>query len=316
MLLNLHIDQQEFWLGIIVCGISMIAAAWFMFRHLRRYRLITDTPTAMIRSAPQGYVEIIGNVIGGEAGLLQAPLSGRPCVWYRYRVDRQSSGRKNRWTNEHRGTSDQWFQIDDGTGVCLIDPSKAEIDAVQHRVWYGNTPNPNLNSTIKSHAGSFLTRPLSFGAGIPLGTRYRYIETLILEHEKVYALGTFKTLGGGRGVESIDQIQAQIIRDWKGNYSELLDRFSTPGAKVLTEKEWQNVREAARLAAIEQRKDSLELPDMHTLSDPGLPGHPLLISTQDLDKLVQRFRTRAKLCLIYIIAALWFCSELLTATVY
>ena len=316
MLLNLHIDQQEFWLGIIVCSASMLAAAWFMFRHLRRYRLITDTPTALIRSAPQGYVEIIGHVIGGEGGLLEAPLSGRPCVWYRYRVDRQSSSRKNRWSSEHRGTSEQWFQVDDGTGVCLIDPAKAEIDAVQHRVWYGNTPNPNLNTTTHTHTGSFLTRPLTIAAGIPLGTRYRYIETLILEHEKVYALGTFQTVGGGRGVANIEQLQAQIIRDWKANYQDLLIRFGTPGAKLLSDTEWQNVRDAARIEAQKQRQASLDLPDMHTLSNPGLPGHPLLISTQDEEKLVKRFRFRATLCLIYLAAALWFCAELLTASIY
>ena len=316
MLLNLHIDHQEFWLGITLCVVSMIAAVWFLFRHLHRYRLITDTPTAMIRSAPQGYVEIIGHVIGGEAGLLEAPLSGRPCVWYRFRVDRQNSSGKNRWSHESRGTSEEWFQIDDGTGVCLIDPANAEIDAVQHRVWYGNTPHPKLKNDASTHSGSFLTRPISLGSGIPTGSRYRYTETLILEHERVYALGTFRTVGGGRDVDNLDQLQATIVRDWKTNYPDLIERFGTPGASLLSDIEWQKVRTAARQEAQKQRKASLELPDMHTLANPGVPGHPLLISTQDERKLVKRFRLRATLCLIYLVAALWFCIELLTATLY
>ncbi|MCD8512416.1 MAG: hypothetical protein LRY63_02650 [Nitrincola sp.] len=305
MFLNLHLDQHDFWLGIIVCCASMLAAVWFMFRHLRRYRLITDTPTAMIRSAPQGYVEIIGNVIGGEAGLLTAPLSGKPCVWYRYRVDKESGGRKNRWRAEHQGTSVEWFKIDDGTGICWIDPTKAEIDAVQHRVWYGNTPHPNQPAK-KTH---FLNTPI-------FNSRYRYIETLILEHERVYALGTFQTLGGGRGVASIEQLQAKIIRDWKADYDDLLIRFGSPGEALLNDTQWANVREAAKQAAIKERQVAFTAPDKHVLSNPNLPGHPLLISTQDEEKLVSRFRLRAGLCLAYILAALWFCSELLSATVY
>lgn len=306
MFLDLHLDRHEFWLGIIVCSASMLAAAWFLFRHLRRYRLITDTPTALIRSAPQGYVEIIGNVISGEGGLLQAPLSGRPCVWYRFRVDRQRSSRKNRWENQQRGSSDQWFQIDDGTGVCLIDPTQAEIDAVQHRVWYGNSPNPQLSLGLAT----------AIGSSNPFGSRFRYIETLILEHEQVYALGTFQTLGGGRGVASVGQIQADIIREWKSNYSHLLERFGSPGASLLSDSEWSNVREAAKDQAIKQRQSTMDIPDMHVLSDPDLPGHPLLISTQDEQRLATQFKQRATLCLIYLVAALWFCSELLTATLY
>lgn len=302
MFLNLYIESQDFWLGIIVCAISMLVAVWFMFRHLRRYRLITDTPTALIRSAPQGYVEIIGHVIGGEEGLLTAPLSGRPCVWYRFRIDRQSSRGRNRWRNERRGSSEAWFQINDGSGVCLIDPAKAEIDAVQHRVWYGQSANPAAESNSRMR-------------GIAFNSRYRYTESVILEHEKVYALGTFKTLGGGRNVQRVEQIQADIIREWKADYNALLNRFGSPGATLLNDTEWLAVREAAQREAMAQRQTSLNLPDMHTLSDPGLPGHPLLISTQDEDKLAKQFRIRAKLCLGYIILALWFCAELLLATI-
>ncbi len=302
MFLNLYIESQDFWLGIIVCAISMLVAVWFMFRHLRRYRLITDTPTALIRSAPQGYVEIIGHVIGGEEGLLTAPLSGRPCVWYRFRIDRQSSRGRNRWRNERRGSSEAWFQINDGSGVCLIDPAKAEIDAVQHRVWYGQSANPAAESNSRMR-------------GIAFNSRYRYTESVILEHEKVYALGTFKTLGGGRNVQRVEQIQADIIREWKADYNALLNQFGSPGATLLSDTEWQAVREAAQREAMAQRQTALNLPDMHTLSDPGLPGHPLLISTQDEDKLAKQFRIRAKLCLGYIILALWFCAELLLATI-
>lgn len=305
MFLDLYIDRQEQLLGLAVCGLSMLVAVFFMFRHLRRYRLIADTPTAMIRSAPQGYIEIIGHVVCGEGGLLQAPLSGRPCVWYRYRIDRQGDGGRGGWKLAERGTSDAWFQIDDGTGVCLIDPEKAEIDVAQRSVWHGNSPNPSALLKYATSLGS-----LSLSAG-----RYRYTEHLIMEHEPVYALGQFQTVGGGRNTATINSLQAGIIRDWKRNHEGLLTRFAAPGATEFSASEWQAVRQAALAEAKVQHQHQLNVPDMHVLTNPGQPGRPLLISTRDEARLIKRFRQRALLCLIYIFAALWFCIELLVAQV-
>lgn len=305
MFLDLYIDRQEQLLGLAVCGLSILAAVFFMFRHLRRYRLIADTPTAMIRSAPQGYVEIIGHVVCGEGGLLQAPLSGRPCVWYRYRIERQGDGSKGGWKLAKRGSSDAWFQINDGTGVCLIDPEKAEMDVAQRSIWHGNSPNP---AALRQYATSLGSLSVSTG-------RYRYTEQLIMEHEPVYALGQFQTLGGGRNTEALSQIQANIIRDWKRNHAGLLARFATPGATEFSATEWQAVRQAALEEAEKQRQRQNNLPDMHVLTNPGQPGRPLLISTRDEAKLIKRFRQRALLCLIYIVATLWFCIELLVAQV-
>jgi hypothetical protein len=305
MFLDLYIDRQEQVLGITLCGLSILAALFFMFRHLRRYRLITDTPTAMIRSAPQGYVEIIGHVISGEGGLLQAPLSGRPCVWYRYRIDRQADGGKGGWKLAERGSSDAWFQINDGTGVCLIDPEKAEMDVAQRSIWHGSTPNPS----------SLLKYATSLGSPSLSGSRYRYTEHLIMEHEQVYALGHFQTVGGGRDTASLNKLQADIIRDWKRNHALLLTRFAAPGATEFSTIEWQDVRQAALEEAEMQRQYQNNLPDMHVLTHPGKPGHPLLISTQDESRLIKRFRQRALLCLVAMLAALWFCIELLMAQV-
>ncbi|WP_052063504.1 GIDE domain-containing protein [Nitrincola sp. A-D6] len=305
MFLDLYIDRQEQLLGLAVCGLSILAAVFFMFRHLRRYRLIADTPTAMIRSAPQGYVEIIGHVVCGEGGLLHAPLSGRPCVWYRYRIDRQGDEGKGGWKLLERGMSDAWFQINDGTGVCLIDPDKAEIDVAQRSIWHGHSPNPSALVKYATSLGS-----PSFTTG-----RYRYTEQLIMEHEQVYALGQFQTVGGGRNTATTSSLQADIIRDWKRNHEQLLAHFAAPGATEFSAIEWQAVREAALEEARQQRQHQLNLPDMHVLTNPGQPGHPLLISTQDEARLIKRFRLRALLCLIYICAALWFCIELLVAQV-
>lgn len=306
MFLDLVIDAQERLLGFAICAVTIVAAILFMFRHLRRYRLIADTPTALIRSAPQGYVELKGHVISCESSSLNAPLSGRPCVWYRFHVDRyQRRGKSGNWSRVRRGQSDTRFMIDDGTGRCLIDPDGAEIHAAQRRIWYGNSPTPLQGS----HSAS------AFAALLQGGQRYRYTEHLIMEHEPLYALGRFTTLGGGRNLPTLQALQGDVIRLWKLDYPALLQRFGTEGSRELTQEQWQAVQQAALEQARAQQESLRAAPEVHLLEDPQQRGRPLFLSTFNEDLLISRFRQRALLCLIGVIAAVWFCIELMLATV-
>src|SRR5579871_4099491 len=80
------------WMGIL----SLFALYFFYqwYKNLKFGRVIADTPTAKIRSAAQGYVELLGqgHRLNGEPSF--APLSKLPCIWYRYAIERRS---KNRW---------------------------------------------------------------------------------------------------------------------------------------------------------------------------------------------------------------------------
>ena len=49
-----------FWSLLSVLSALALLALYFAFRNLHRARLIEDTPTSRIRSAHQGYVELIG----------------------------------------------------------------------------------------------------------------------------------------------------------------------------------------------------------------------------------------------------------------
>ncbi len=60
---------------------------WYGLRSWRENRLVADTPTSRVRSAAQGYVELIGK---GRlpAGIdNRAPLSKKPCTWWRYQIE-------------------------------------------------------------------------------------------------------------------------------------------------------------------------------------------------------------------------------------
>lgn len=117
--------------GLLVwCVIGFCAGIclfFYGFRLLQRRRLILDTPFSKIRSASLGMVEISGLAIGPYTML--APITGRPCYYYRTLV----------WEWKQHGKNKQWikiagecmhvpFFVDDNTGRVLIDPRGADLD--------------------------------------------------------------------------------------------------------------------------------------------------------------------------------------------
>ncbi len=123
---------DEFWTWAALAAALALGALYLGMRRLGRARLIENTPTARIRSAPQGYVELSGVCGNPATGALRAPLSGSACAWYAYRVERRD---RRHWKTVRAGRSDAPFSCDDGTGVCIVHPAGADISATawQHR---------------------------------------------------------------------------------------------------------------------------------------------------------------------------------------
>ena len=296
---------------LIALSLLALAAAislWLVFRKLGHYRLIADTPTARIRSAPQGYVELIGHVIAGEDGLLTAPLSGRPCVWYSYRVEKESGGDRKQWKTVRSGRSDNWFQISDGTGTCLIDPEGAEVTALHRQSWRGHSEIPTLTSTDTSVQGiaAILTSNV-------MGDRYRYTEHLIFEHEQLYALGHFQTVGGGRELLDLKATARDLLRDWKQNPELLLERFDQNGDGQIDLQEWQQAQEEAMREARKQQHSLNQVPSMNVLTAPQSGKLPYLLSTYDEERLLQRYRWLSLGCSLIAAIAFWLMIEVLAA---
>ena len=90
---------QDFWIWCAFLGIAAGLSGYGIFHFIRRARLIEDTPTAKVRSAAQGYLELIGRgkYLGDKP--LVAPLTGTPCTWYSYKIEREvQSGKQTRWS--------------------------------------------------------------------------------------------------------------------------------------------------------------------------------------------------------------------------
>ncbi len=147
------------YLSLGISAAIALGCAYGSFSRLHSARIIEDTPTSKIRSAHQGYVELIGFAKTGATELLLSGLSQTPCLWYRYNIERyESSGKNSHWRSVERKTSEQPFILNDGTGDCIVYPDRAEMMLTvpatdhQHRPAGGHPDSTGLTGTIRAAA--------------------------------------------------------------------------------------------------------------------------------------------------------------------
>ena len=83
----LELEPFEFSVILGVMAVICLFTLYRMTRVLHQARLIENTPTAKIRSAVQGYVELNGQTLLMNGPVIVSPLSGKTCVWYRYKIE-------------------------------------------------------------------------------------------------------------------------------------------------------------------------------------------------------------------------------------
>jgi hypothetical protein len=175
------IPIQAFWVMVGMGGLFILYFVYQSYKCLKRARALEDTPTAKIRSAAQGYVELAGEQhIFGKPEITR--LSRLPCTWYRYAIE--FLDQQNGWRLIEHGMGSQLFELRDGTGVCIIDPNGAEITTTQIDRWQGfaRYPNKKPASWVGRLWGSF--------------GKYRYTEWTMNEGMSLHAMGNFHTYSG------------------------------------------------------------------------------------------------------------------------
>ena len=273
---------QDFWIWCAVLGIAAALTGYGIFHFIRRARLIEDTPTAKIRSAAQGYLELIGKgKYLGDKPLL-APLTGTPCTWYSYKIERKvHSGKHTRWSTVESEISFLPFLLVDDTGQCLINPAGAEVIPTVNLVWYGHSRRP-ASGPARNTGGFF---QISSGG-------YRYTEKRLHADEFLYALGDFVTLGRQQGERHLDRAVSATLKAWKQNPQALLQQFDADNNGEIDLQEWERVRAAARNKVLHDRLHNATTPVVHTLGKPR-DGRPFILSVESQRSMSRKFRFKA-----------------------
>lgn len=279
-----------FLLLVILLCIGLLS---YGFVLIYRARLMEDTPTSLIRSAAQGYVELSGHARLLPGPPIVSPLSDTPCAWWSYRVqERDRNGKDNQWRTIEEETSGELFLLADTTGECIVDPDYASVTPSLSRSWGGPVQRP--------HRGPDGMSWLSFG-------NYRYSEKLILLGDPIYATGWFRTQTAILELNESRDV-SELMAEWKQDKHGLLKRFDANGDGQIDMQEW----ETARRAALEQvRAEHVERsldPDLHVLSKPP-DRRPFVLSTLTQKSLTRRYRLWATLCFAVAVGLIGFCAH-------
>lgn len=264
----------------VLTAAATIYAVYYFFISLRRDRFAADTPVAHIRSAAQGYVHLEGRAGPPPEGPIVAPLSGLPCVWWDYRIERREStgNGRHQWRAIDRAASVAPFSLRDADGECLVGPVGADVTPTSHETWYGDSPRPACLPGLE-------------GRGWSPEREYRYTERVICPEAQLTVLGELRSHSA---VESLEREVGKVVIGWKQDQAALLARFDRNHDGELDAGEW----EAARAAAREQVEASLGSREARvSVVGQTTHGEPFLIAPLDGKRLVDREKHRAALAL-------------------
>ncbi|MES9820713.1 MAG: GIDE domain-containing protein [Candidatus Thiodiazotropha sp.] len=282
------IGDGYFWFWTLILTVLTLVALYFTFRNLHRARLIEDTPTSLIRSAPQGYVELTGEAAMMTGEPVIAPLSGISCCWWRYKIEKKSD---KGWRTVRSDKSESLFLLKDATGECILDPEGADISPSEKSIWYG--PNATPSAGPDRGSGTLHRKTERFGVRISthhtFSGDYRYIEETIVPGDPLYAIGLFSSIGEiDRKAMRDDMIKGRL-RQWKADHATLLGRFDKNRDGQIDMDEWESVRHSAEREVTREQMQQEQQP-LHTLSSTGTNRRPLLISTKAEFELVRHYR--------------------------
>lgn len=288
-----HAPDPVLYLAAALAAAALLAG----LSGLRRSRHLEDVPTARVRSAPQGYVELAGTALRLDGEPIIAPLSQTPCCWYSYRVERR---RGKGWSLVQAGRSDGIFLLRDDTGDCVIDPEGAEVTSRHRRSWSGSgsggglpvharLPSLGRKTDLVVEIGGRLLEGLGSGLG-----NYRYSEAVILDGDPLYAIGQFHTLGPAEQGSTLRELTGAILRAWKQRPDTLRERFDKNRDGLVDAQEWEQARVAAEQEAAREHREHLRRDPLHTLKRPA-DGRYFLLSNLEEFGLLRRYRWRTRL---------------------
>jgi len=251
LFVGFQLHSRTGWLTSLGLMAAISLTTWLS--ALKRLRAVRDTPTSKVESAAQGYVELNGRGAAFGDTPLYSKLKLRPCLWYRYQIERRDSEKD--WKTEDSGESYDSFLLRDESGVCVIDPEQAEISTRHKECW-----------TIDDH---------------------RYTEWTLNLEDRLYVIGEFRTKNCALEFDSRVELN-ELLAEWKKDMPALHRRFDLDNDGELDEREWALARQAAKRIVAKNQLEIATNADMHLIGRPP-DGNPYLISNLAPEKLSQRY---------------------------
>lgn len=277
LIVGFKLASHNGWLACLSVMSTISVLAWLS--ALNKLRAVRDTPTSKVASAAQGYVELAGIGRPFEGTPLLSKLSMLPCLWYRYKIERRTSN--NKWQTIDSGESDDYFMLCDDTGVCIVDPAQAEIITRPREQWHESN--------------------------------HRYTEWNLLEHDKIYAIGQFRTQGGSSVEFNTREELNALLAEWKKDQPTLHARFDLDNNGTLDMQEWMLARSAAKREVGKRMRDAQAAPDINIICQPR-DGRLFLISNLEQGNLSRRYLFWTWMHLIIFFGALGGVGWLLQTT--
>ncbi len=216
--------------------LSSLSLLW-AFLLYRRIRLIEDTQYTRLNSAAQGYAVLEGKVSLHDGEVARGPNAQLPVmVWFRKYLYTSSAG----------------FLLDDGYGLCTIDPVDAEVITPRHHY-----------------------------------TSYAYYA--VYPGETVYVIGQLKTLSKQRNERERKALVSSKIIEWKRNRVNFLKYFDKNNDGVVDDAEMVAVRNVADRVVEHNLEESYQQPASHVISRAN-DGRPFILSSIRPDKLIKRYK--------------------------
>ena len=280
-----ELASVHFWLMGAALTVLALVSVRRLFRSIDRSRLLADTPTSRIRSAAQGYVELQGTARMLSGQPIVAPLSGLPCVWYRYSVEKTARDPDGDGLFEvaesiDSGISGGIFGLDDGTALCIVDPEGAEVWPLREDCWRGRYRRPGgLPRTVPrlrhlSNRGPF-----------------RYREARIHAGEAIWASGRFRAVTG-TGLAGKGPQVSRLLADWKKDDAALRRRFDRNGDGDIDVDEWEEAQRAAEAEVGASFPEDARPSELYVLDRPP-EGHPFLLSCRPFPRVTVDYGRQA-----------------------
>ena len=301
-------DPAAVGIGVALLAGGCAFCSWRTWRHVSHIRLIEDTPTAKIRSAPQGYVELegVGKLMDGPP--IIAKLSGLPCVWYRYKIEQQvkthhKGHTQTRWEVIEKDESTETFWLQDNTGRVVVDPEGADVTPRHKDTWRSGSMLGGMNHR-PANVSSFFTS--SMGSGT-----YRLTEERINSGERLYALGLLKSVSSYTSQPTMDEDVREMLKGWKLDQPSMLQRFDLNKDGKIDEIEWRLARAQARRETMKNRQEQVihSADGLSVLGPTRDSSRPYILSAFTQAELTKRYKLWAALyaggCFFLGLAAVW-----------